>query len=341
MEQGQSMRFVIFQLLLMAGCAVCWASPVVQPGEEGLFVAVPEGKNEKNDGNLLSAKSPAENLQSSMLPIRGGELFEKLTQVEETRSVEGQPKIGAEMTKEWESKSIHYQKQSKVNGSVILTFNASLPTIVCAVLQVTDIELEAGEEITSINIGDFARWMVTSVKSNQGELERPHVIVKPLAEGLKTSLVITTTERTYHLLLQSSFDAFMHYVTFTYPSEGEPEKQALKKRKAAEERARLAKEREKLPKPIIPGPPIQNVRYAISGRTKWRPIGIYTDGTKTYIKMPDTIGYIEAPVLYLLRGRQRVLVNYRVQEDLYVVDTVLDRAEMTIGKERITLTRKG
>jgi type IV secretion system protein VirB9 len=102
----------------------------------------------------------------------------------------------------------------------------------------------------------------------------------------------------------------------------------------------IAKEREKLPKPIIPGPPMQEVRYSISGRTKWRPVGIYTDGIKTYIKMPDTIGYIEAPVLYLLRGRQRVLVNYRIHNDLYVIDTVLDRAEMTIGKERITLTRR-
>jgi type IV secretion system protein TrbG len=322
------MKHIIFPFLFAANYVACWAQGPIAQSKEG-------------EGAIIgTTKSPAENLQSSMLPTRGGELFEKLSHLEETRSVGGQPKLGAEMTKEWETKSIHYQRQSKINGSVVLTFNAALPTIVCAILQVTDIELEAGEEITSLNIGDFARWIVTSVKSNQGELERPHVIVKPLAEGLKTSLVITTTERTYHLLLQSSFDEFMHYVTFTYPSENEPEKLALKKRKAAEEHSRIAKEREKLPKPIIPGPPIQEVRYSISGRTKWRPIGIYTDGIKTYIKMPDTIGYIEAPVLYLLRGRQRVLVNYRIHNNLYVIDTVLDRAEMTIGKERITLTRR-
>ena len=60
----------------------------------------------------------------------------------------------------------------------------------------------------------------------------PHLIIKPLDEGLKTSLVVTTTKRTYHLLLQSSFDRFMHYVTFNYPED--PEVAALEQKRAAE-----------------------------------------------------------------------------------------------------------
>src|SRR5689334_11918842 len=44
--------------------------------------------------------------------------------------------------------------------SVRFVFGASLPIIICAPLQVCDVELQPGEEIRSVQVGDSVRWSV-------------------------------------------------------------------------------------------------------------------------------------------------------------------------------------
>ena len=43
------------------------------------------------------------------------------------------------------------------DGAIRFLHGSVQPSIVCAVMQVTDIELQAGEQINNINIGDSAR----------------------------------------------------------------------------------------------------------------------------------------------------------------------------------------
>lgn len=290
-----------------------------------------------------------------LLPERREDLISKLTRAESARKVPEQAWEGTEMTETWASKSKKFQSQSTVNGSVVLTFNASLPTIVAAVLKLTDVELQAGENVTSVNLGDSARWTVSVTNSNDGELQRPHLIIKPLDEGLQTSMVVTTSRRTYHLFLQSSLERFMHYVTFQYPED--PEEEALRRRRAQEEETLRNQARRsdavvaattlaKLPRPVAPGPPDRSVAYRIEGDAPWQPLYAYTDRHKTYIQMPATMSQTEAPSLLALRrgkglwGEDKVIVNYRVQRNRYIVDSVLDRAVMVIGREKVTLTKK-
>ena len=83
-------------------------------------------------------------------------------------------------------------------------------------MQVTDVELQAGEVVTHINLGDSTRWTVESALSGSGSEQVEHLIVKPRDIGLSTSLVVTTDRRTYHLLLVSDETEFMHDVTFLY-----------------------------------------------------------------------------------------------------------------------------
>ena len=44
------------------------------------------------------------------------------------------------------------------NGSLTLRFGDGLPQVVCAPLQVCDIELQRGETIRGANLGDAVRW---------------------------------------------------------------------------------------------------------------------------------------------------------------------------------------
>ena len=110
----------------------------------------------------------------------------------------------------WDTlETMHRSSSASVNGC---------PRFVCAILQVTDIELEKGETITHINLGDSIRWTVESAVSGSRAEQVNHLIVKPRDIGLSTSLIVTTDRRTYHLLLVSDEKEFFHDVTFVYSS---------------------------------------------------------------------------------------------------------------------------
>lgn len=324
-------------------------TPLPSPADVPV-VSDPNGNGSLPQGQIYPAPAFRTN-EVPLSPDRRTDLVTKQAGVEAARTLNAQEQNGVNMTDAWAAKSDGFQTQSSVNGSVVLTFNSSLPTITAAVLELTDVELQPGETVTSVNVGDTARWVVSVTNSQEGELQRPHLILKPLDEGLKTSLVVTTTKRTYHLLLQSNFDRFMHYVTFNYPED--PEVTALDQKRAAELAAlqktaarSRAEAQAKLPRHAVPGPPVATIAYRIEGDAPWQPLYAYTDGVKTYIQMPPSMSQTEAPSLLALRrgkglwGDDKVIVNYRVQHNRYIVDSVLDRAIMVIGREEVKLSKK-
>jgi type IV secretory pathway VirB9-like protein len=271
---------------------------------------------------------------------------------------------GVEMTREWRDRAKDFESQNMTDGAVEFRWPAEIPSIVCAVLQVTDVALEPGEAITSVSTGDNLRWSVEAVVSGEGAAQQPHLIIKPFDRGLATSVIVTTTRRTYRLTLRSTDQQYMHAVSFTYPSE--PEKQATP---APEQKAKVnvalteevdppTPEKKVAHKPsgdlprgkVRPDPPTPQFTqeadsYRISGNPRWRPINVYNDGRKTYVVMTEEMTKTEAPAMLVLRrnnylfGYDKVLANYRVQHKTYIVDTVFDRAIMVSGRDKVTLTR--
>jgi type IV secretion system protein TrbG len=84
----------------------------------------------------------------------------------------------------------------------------------------------------------------------------------------------------------------------------------------------------------------------------WKPLRVYTDGAKTYIEFPRSISFTSAPTLVALDNSggwfssgTTQMVNYRMTGDRYVVDRVLDRAELISGvgsgQTRVVITRDG
>jgi type IV secretory pathway VirB9-like protein len=273
---------------------------------------------------------------------------------------------GVEMTREWRDRAKNFETQNMTDGAVQFTWPAEIPSIVCAVLQVTDVALEPGEAITSVSTGDNLRWSVEAVVSGEGAAQQPHLIIKPFDRGLATSIIVTTTRRTYRLTLRSTDQQYMHAVSFTYPSE--PEKQATpapeqkpkvnvalteevdpptpEKKLAHKTNAELPRGSRVRRDP--PGPPqfTQDPdTYRISGNPRWRPINVYNDGRKTYVVMTEEMTKTEAPAMLVLRrnnylfGYDKVLANYRVQHKTYIVDTVFDRAILISGRDKVTLIR--
>jgi type IV secretion system protein TrbG len=214
-------------------------------------------------------------------------------------------------------------------------------------LQVTDIELEPGEVVTQVNVGDTTRWSVESAVSGSGSEQTQHLIVKPRDIGLTTSLVVTTDHRTYHLMLVSDEKGFMHWVRFVYDHEktAQPASTPMPavaapaptpQRVAADPpRRRPDGKRVALVKADDP-PDDTDDGYLVSGKADWRPVAVYSKGGKTYIEMPASVRHKEAPVLFEetrkgLFHHEKILVNYRVKGRWYVVDKVIDKGTLVSG----------
>lgn len=172
------------------------------------------------------------------------------------------------------------------DGSIRFLFGAQQPSIVCAVLQVCDIELQPGEQVNSIHLGDQARWLIEPAITGQGATEVQHLIVKPMDAGLETSLVVTTSRRTYHIRLRSHRHEFMPRVGFIYPEEALAKWEAIK---AGRHRAREIRQSRVIPET---GEYLGNLdfAYSVSGDAIWKPVRVYNDGQKTIIQMPKIYG---------------------------------------------------
>jgi len=227
------------------------------------------------------------------------------------------------------------------DGSIQFAYGVTRPTVICAVLQVCDIELQAGEQVLSLQVGDTRFNLEPAITYLAGE-EVQHVLVKATDVALDTSLVIMTDRRSYHMRLRSHRSEYMPRVVFSYP--GEIQKQFEAKR------AKVEAKRQEQTLPAT-GEYLGNLNfnYQVSGDAPWKPLRVYNDGQKTIIQVPAAIAQTEAPALMVLRGGgffsdpEQVIVNYRLQGDRYIVDMVFDKAVLIAGvgggQDSVTITR--
>lgn len=264
------------------------------------------------------------------------------------------------ISQEWQERSATgIRPVAGAEGAVVFLFGATEPSIVCAVLQICDVQLQAGEQVNSINVGDSARWLIEPAVSNSGPNETQHLIIKPMDVGLSTSLVVTTDRRTYHVKLSSTRYEFMSRVAFQYPDDVNAKWAALKAHNEVVRNERTI---------AVPGagaggamggtgrPAAEylsnlSFNYSVKGKARWKPVRVFNDGVKTIIEMPEAMKQTEAPSLLVIRAGGSVkkaedtsLVNYRVQGDRYIVDQIFDEAVMITGvgkrQTRITIVRE-
>lgn len=256
-----------------------------------------------------------------------------------------QERAALAIAKRWEAGSATgIQPVAGSGGAIKFVYGVQQPSIVCAVLQVCDVALQAGEQVNSINLGDTARWTVEPAITGSGATEIQHLIIKPMDVGLETSLVVTTNRRSYHFRLRSHRTEYMPQVSFTYPEDAQVKWDAIQRREKQERTDNT------LP---ATGEYLGDLTfdYDLSGSASWKPVRVYNDGRKTIIEMPGAMQQTEAPTLLVVRKEggmftddETVLVNYRVQSNRYIVDTVFDRAILISGvgssQDRVTIVRR-
>ena len=86
------------------------------------------------------------------------------------------------------------------HGRVLYTFGEGIPTIITAPEQLSEIDLEPGEQIQldmrglpMLDLGDWSHWTVTPRLIGSGERAQAFLIVKPQFSGQETTLTVQPT----------------------------------------------------------------------------------------------------------------------------------------------------
>ncbi len=228
------------------------------------------------------------------------------------------------------------------NGYIQYVYGAQKPSVICSPLRVCDLALQQGETIVSLFLGDSARWSLEPATEGGEYFSREHVIIKPLDLNIKTNLIITTNRRIYHVNLVSTKNQYTPQVSFIYPED------ALAKFKAKQQQKQIAYNNAVIPET---GEYLGNLdfNYEITGdQTQWKPVRIYNDGQKTIIEMPETMQSNEAPAFLVTKlninsKNSDQLVNYRVQNNKYIVDSVFYEGKLIAGvgsnQDEVIITR--
>lgn len=213
--------------------------------------------------------------------------------------------------------------------------DAALYKIYCKEGYLTVIRLQPGENIVSVNGGDTSRWIVDHIAAGGGETVQAQVMLKPVRSGLDTNFVIVTDKHTYQIQAKST-SWYNPIVSWTYPHEERAARYKLEEKMLKTDRETIATGAQK--------PEQLYFNYKISTRgdvDAWKPVTVFDDGKKVYIKMSDSMKYGEAPALLLRDNKGKtVLVNYRMKNEYYIVDRLFKEAELRLGtKDYVRIKR--
>jgi P-type conjugative transfer protein TrbG len=231
--------------------------------------------------------------------------------------------------------------QAYINAALYYDFEPGrLYTVDTSPRFLTAITLRPGEKLISKAAGDTVRWVLGETVQGVGPTQQVIVMVKPVRGGLRTNIILTTDQRTYLLdAVSREGDTYTSVIAWNYPQEQMREDQAAH---AAASQA------------VVVATAVDHLNFGYSVKVmhshhapRWQPLRVFDDGLKTYIQFPANLGASEAPPLFLIGPKdQAQLVNYRLLGGYYVVDRLIDVAELRLGEKpqtvvRITRTTKG
>lgn len=219
-------------------------------------------------------------------------------------------------------------KNSQGNSTMIFRFQPNhLYKIYCRIGFITDISLHKGETVNFVGGGDTSAWAINSTTVDGV----PHVYIKPVVETSTTNIIITTNKRSYQLIVNTS-DWYNPMVRWTYNDEDMAEAMAQKRRDEATITDTLS------------GKSVSdlNFNYDIRGNSESKPSMVFDDGTKTIIKYNKKLPQ-KAPAVFIReRGHKGVsLVNFKMKDNCYILDRVVDQAELRFSdKDVVSIRRK-
>ena len=181
--------------LALAALGACETNPFREKGpdivldEEEFFEAVYLGETSETEGDVTTGRVVYRTYAATTMP---GQL--RPIPARESASPPVRPDQAIDAANA--SAAIQPHPDNYMNAIQIYPYaTGALYQVYCAPDQVTDIALEAGEQLMSVSAGDTVRWVLGDTVSGTGEDAQVHILVKPIQSGLRTNLIITTSRR--------------------------------------------------------------------------------------------------------------------------------------------------
>ena len=204
--------------------------------------------------------------------------------------------------------------------------------IYCQPYRVTDLILEPGEQVIEMPfLSEEKVWEIGAGVSRNGNIDTQHFFLKPAYSGLITSFIIITDKRVYHLLLKSFKDVYMTQVKWKYPNT----MPFNIKTDAMNEINKMSKETTGVDPAYLSFD--YKMSYSVFKKPYWLPTRVYDDGKHTYIVMNETVLHMTSPVLFNHKNER---INYSVNKNLIVINELIEKVTMRVGKEKVTIKKK-
>lgn len=228
------------------------------------------------------------------------------------------------------------------DGKVIFAYGQSMPKLTCSPTRACDVEMEPGEKVKKIVLGDGVNWVWNGAESEEAGKTIQHVVFQPRDVALESNAIIFTDHRSYHIKLFSPAHegAYLNRVGFYYPQELVT---SWEYKDATDSKVEAKAEAEKvMPTPVAIDK--LDFNYRITGSASFKPLHVFNDGQRVFLEMPNSLRVDGSPVLMLLDGKgEAMVVNYRREEDPatgvvhYVVDKLFSKAELRLGSDKVDI----
>lgn len=239
---------------------------------------------------------------------------------------------GKEAAKASTDSSIQQPSQF-TNGTMYYDFDSDFTyEIYCQPYRVTDLILEPGEQVIEMPfLSEEKVWEIGAGVSRHNGVDTQHFFLKPAYSGLTTSFILITDKRVYHMLLKSYKDCYMTQVKWKYPNV----MPFTIKTDAMEEINNLSKETTSVNPAYLSFD--YKMSYSVFKKPYWLPTRVYDDGKHTYITMNETVLHMTSPVLFNNRNER---INYSVNKNLIVINELIEKVTLRVGKEKVTIKKK-
>lgn len=195
-------------------------------------------------------------------------------------------------------------------------------------LNITDIRLEAGENIVSVILGDPNNWDSETIQTSEtidGEDKLiTHLLLRPLTTNVQTDCMVATDVRVYYLKLYSTRDTYMTALEFIYPGTRKTSTTTLRSGIVGGNLHSIDEINKAVDDLIF--------NYKISGETVLRPKRVYSDSERTYLQYSNDF-YTSSilPVVYLeSENGKRSLVNFIQKGITYSLPLILKNGEKLV-----------
>jgi type IV secretion system protein VirB9 len=279
---------------------------VAAPG--GKLVGVNPAPSAKGNTNKTPPAEPLPLLRSAALPLN---TKPALSMTDSAFNADPQAKPGPD-------------------GRVIYTFGRGIAPVVCALLQVTEFDLEPGEHANEkdVDVGDD-EFHISVHKGGDRAGEFDYLIIKPTVANVETTLTVGTNKRVYYLRLIATQREHIARIAFTYPEEEERRRKEaeLAEKAKADEAVRL--------EALAPNRELKNWKYSLELRGKdahyMVPVSVGDDGSRTYIQLSQQVRKLGLPAFEITGPTGPIPANSHWEENKLIVDALFDRGCLLSG----------